>query len=118
MGAILEPEPDRSRPPQRPYPLRMVLDACPDIVDYAKHGISSWRDFIAPAGVVRSIIGISPSAWQDANEVLGPEDAAVVVAAILQRSDAIKSAGGQLGYLSISLQHLPGASRARRDNSA
>jgi hypothetical protein len=31
------------------------------------------------------------------NEVLGSEDAAVVVAAILQRSDAIKSAGGRRG---------------------
>jgi replication initiation protein RepC len=31
--------------------------------------------------------------------VLGPEDAAVVVAAILQRSDAIKSAGGYLRSL-------------------
>jgi len=98
-GATIGLEPDRPRPPQRSYPLGMVLDACPDIVDYAKHGISSWRDLVATAGTVRSIIGISPSAWEDANEVLGPEDAAVVVAAIVQRSDAIKSAGGYLRSL-------------------
>jgi replication initiation protein RepC len=98
-GAAIELEPDRPRPPQRSYPLGMVLDACPDIVDYAKHGINSWRDLVATAGTVRSIIGISPSAWEDANEVLGPEDAAVVVAAIVQRSDAIKSAGGYLRSL-------------------
>jgi len=48
---------------------------------------------------VRSIIGISPSAWEAANEVFGPVDAAIVVAAILQRGDAIKSAGGYLRNL-------------------
>ncbi|WP_036261698.1 plasmid replication protein RepC [Methylocapsa aurea] len=98
-GPTIEPKPDRPRSPQRSYPLGMVLDACPDIVDYARHGINSWRDLVATAGMVRSIIGISPSAWEDANEVLGPEDAAVAVAAIVQRSDAIKSAGGYLRSL-------------------
>ena len=32
------------------YPLGMVLEACPDIADYAKGGINSWRDLIATAG--------------------------------------------------------------------
>jgi replication initiation protein RepC len=95
----IEPQKEPSRPLQRSYPLGMVLEACPDIVDYAKEGITSWRDLVATEALVRSILGISPSAWEDANEVLGPEDAAVVVAAILQRSDAIKSAGGYLRSL-------------------
>jgi replication initiation protein RepC len=77
----------------------MVLEACPDIGDYARHGISSWRDFIAAAGLVRSALGISPSAWEDSRSVLGEEDAAVVVAAILQRGEAIKSPGGYLRSL-------------------
>jgi replication initiation protein RepC len=95
----IEPQKEPSRPLQPSYPLGMVLEACPDIADYAKHGITSWRDLLATAAIVRSILGISPSAWEDANEVLGSEDAAVVVAAILQRSDAIKSAGGYLRSL-------------------
>jgi replication initiation protein RepC len=84
---------------QRSYPLGMVLDACPTIADYARDGISSWRDFVETAEFVRSLLGISPSAWEDAKNVLGPEDAAVMVAAILQRTDAIKSAGGYLRSL-------------------
>ena len=45
------------------------------------------------------MLGVSPSAWEDACEVLGPEDASVVIAAILQRGEAIKSAGGYLRNL-------------------
>ena len=74
----------------------MVLDACPDIVDYAKGGISNWRDFEATAAVVRRILGISPSAWEEAQSIMGEVQAAIVVAAILQRGDAINSAGGYL----------------------
>ena len=77
----------------------MVLDACPDIVDHARDGIKSWRDLVATAASVRPMLGISPSAWEEANEVLGPNDAAVVLAAILQRSSVIASAGGYLRSL-------------------
>jgi replication initiation protein RepC len=86
-------------PQQRRFPLGMVLEACPDIIDYARDGISSWRDFVATAGLVRSVLGISPSAWEDACGILGEQDAAVVVAAILQRAEAIKSPGGYLRNL-------------------
>jgi replication initiation protein RepC len=89
----------RDPPSQRRFPLGMVLEACPDIVDYARQGISSWRDFVETAGLVRSVLGISPSAWEEASAVLGDEDAAVVVAAILQRGEAIKSPGGYLRNL-------------------
>jgi len=74
----------------------MVLDACPDIIDYTKNGISNWRDFKATAAVVRSMLGIRPSAWEEAQSVLGDVQAAIVVAAILQRGEAIHSAGGYL----------------------
>ena len=77
----------------------MVLEACPDVGHYARHGISSWRDFVSYAELVRSVLGVSPSAWEDACSILGEEDAAVVVAAILQRAEAIKSPGGYLRNL-------------------
>lgn len=99
QGATVELRSETPRTPQRSFPLGMVLEACPDIVEYARHGISSWRDFVATAGLVRSALGISPSAWEDARAVLGDEDAAVVVAAILQRGEAIKSPGGYLRSL-------------------
>jgi replication initiation protein RepC len=85
-----------SRTPDGTFPLGMVLDACPDIVDYTKIGIGNWRDFLATAAVIRPMIGISPSAWEEAREVMGEGQAATVVAAILQRGEAIASAGGYL----------------------
>jgi replication initiation protein RepC len=79
------------------YPLGMVLDACPDIADYSKGGsIGNWRDFLAAVAVVRPMLGVSPSAWEDAQSTMGEIPAAVVLAAILQRGSAIKSAGGYL----------------------
>jgi replication initiation protein RepC len=91
-----EPKPQPARVAEGAYPLGMVLNACPDIVDYAKDGISNWRDFLATASVVRSMLGISPSAWEEAQTVMGEMQAAVVVACILQRGTAIRSAGGYL----------------------
>ena len=98
-GPKSEPQPEPSRPPQQGFPLGMVLDACPDIVDYAKGGISNWRDLLIVAAVVRSMLGISPSAWEAAQSVMGELPAAIVVAAILQRGAAINSAGGYLREL-------------------
>ena len=93
------PNPSSDRPQERRFPLGMVLKACPGIVEYARHGISTWRDFVGTAGMVRSALGISPSAWEEACAVLGAEDASVVVAAILQRGEAINSPGGYLRNL-------------------
>jgi len=77
----------------------MVLQACPDIADYARHGISSQRDFLTAVGIVRTALGISPSAWTEACEAMGEEAAAVTVAAILQKGEGIKSPGGYLRNL-------------------
>ncbi len=96
-------KPERSLPPTVPpektYPLGMVLSACPDIGDYAKGGIANWRDFLATAEVVRPMLGISPSAWEEARMVMGDTRAAIVIACLLQRSSAIQSAGGYLREL-------------------
>ncbi len=98
-AARAEPKPETTKSPQQTYPLGMVLDACPDIVDYAKGGIANWRDFLATANVVRSMLGISPSAWAEAQEQMGEIPAAIVVAAILQKGTAVTSAGGYLREL-------------------
>ncbi|CEG10453.1 replication initiation protein RepC [Afipia felis] len=95
-AARAEPKHEMPRVAEGTYPLGMVLSACPDIVDYAKGGILNWRDFLATAAVVRSMLGISPSAWEEAQTVLGETPAAIVVACILQRGAAIRSAGGYL----------------------
>jgi replication initiation protein RepC len=85
--------------PEKTYPLGMILNACPDIIDYAKGGIANLRDFLATAAVVRGMLGISPSAWEEAQTIMGDTQAAVVVACILQRSSTIQSAGGYLREL-------------------
>jgi len=79
--------------------LGLVLRACPDIADYARTGISGWVDLIETANLVRAALGVSPDAWFQAREVMGDTDAAIVVAAILQRGEAISSAGGYLRAL-------------------
>ena len=58
--------------------------------------IESWRDLMFAAVVVRSMLGVSPSAYQDACEVMGPENAAATMAAILERVGHISSPGGYL----------------------
>ena len=98
-AARAEPNPKTPAATERTYPLGMVLSACPDIVDYAKGGIANWRDFLATAAVVRPMLGISPSAWEEARTVMGEAEAAVVVACLLQRSSTIQSAGGYLREL-------------------
>jgi len=97
--AVQSGKPDAKPQAPRTYPLGMVLEACPDILDFAPSGISSWRDLASTAAVVRSALGVSPDAWRQALEVLGEHDASIVIAAILQRGEEIKSAGGYLRAL-------------------
>lgn len=86
--------------PKRELPLGIVLDACPDMKDLLQGGeIRHWRDFLAAAEVARPLLGVSPSAWREACEAMGESQAAITLAAILQRSDQINSAGGYLRSL-------------------
>ncbi len=79
------------------FPLGVVLKACRQIADYGPGGaVGSWRELMSAAVVVRSMLGVSPSAYQDACEVMGPENAAVAVSCILERASLINSAGGYL----------------------
>jgi replication initiation protein RepC len=87
--------------PKRDLPLGIVLDACPNMIWLAKDAeIRSWRDFLAAVETVRPMLGVSPSAWEDAKTALGERDAAITLAAIYQRHDQINSAGGYLRSLS------------------
>jgi replication initiation protein RepC len=87
-------------PPRQPsssFPLGIVLRACPQICDYGQSGaVRGWRDLMSAAVVVRSMLGVSPSAYQDACEAMGPENAATAIACILERANFITSPGGYL----------------------
>ena len=93
------PDPKPLRSGEMAFPLGMVLEACPDLADYARHGISQWPDFLAAATMVRPMLRISPSAWADACDALGEVQASIVLAAILQRASVIESPGGYLRAL-------------------
>ena len=101
----IEPERENAAGPapaphkQPAFALPLVLQACPDIVDYARGGIGDWRDLCAAADVVRRALGVSASAWAAARAAMGEAAAAIAVAAILQRGAAISSAGGYLRVL-------------------
>jgi replication initiation protein RepC len=83
--------------PLKAFPLGVVLKACPQIADYGPGGsVGGWRGLMSAAVVVRSMLGISPSAYQDACEAMGPENAAVAVGCILERANLINSPGGYL----------------------
>ncbi|MBY3179722.1 replication initiation protein RepC [Rhizobium leguminosarum] len=85
------------REPIRNFPLGLVLRACPEIAMYGPNGtIGSWREMMGAAVVVRSMLGVSPSAYQEACEVMGSENAAAAVACILERTGHINSPGGYL----------------------
>ena len=76
--------------------LDRIKRLCPQMADYARNGIRSWPDFVATADLVRSVLGISPDAWRKAKAAMGEQAASVVVAALLERAETIRSPGGYL----------------------
>ncbi|MCT4475319.1 plasmid replication protein RepC [Bosea spartocytisi] len=100
-AAVIVAETDNVRSlPKRELPLGIVLDACPNVRELAQGGeIRHWRDFLAAAELARPSLGISPSAWREAREVMGEQHAAITLAAMYQRAGQINNAGGYLRSL-------------------
>ncbi|WP_182511093.1 plasmid replication protein RepC [Phyllobacterium sp. P30BS-XVII] len=101
QGAKPEHNTRTARDATKTYPLGLVLKACPDIADYATAGISNWRDLMLTTAQIRAMLGISPSAYEEALDTLGQENTAIVLACILQRLQHINSAGGYLRVLTM-----------------
>ncbi|MEM1431220.1 MAG: plasmid replication protein RepC [Pseudomonadota bacterium] len=95
------PEAPGAEPSRRPpaIPLQLVVRACAEVKSYVPDRISHWHELVGVADRLRPMMGISPSAWEEAKEVMGLEEAAVVVLAILERFDEIRSPGGYLRHL-------------------
>lgn len=81
-------------------PLGLVLASCNEFHTYAPNKVRHWHDLVRVADVVRPMMGISISAWDEAKRHMGPEEAAVVVVAMLDRFAEIRSPGGYLRSLS------------------
>lgn len=83
----------------RTYPLGMVLEACPAIFDWHQGPINDWCGFEAAVKLARAALGISSSAYEEARAAMGKTNTSICIAAILQRSDFIRSPGGYLRSL-------------------
>lgn len=81
-------------------PLGLVLASCHEFKSYAEQPIRHWHDLVRIADMIRPMMGISPSAWDEAIRYMGPEEASVVVVAMLERFNDIRSPGGYLRSLS------------------
>jgi replication initiation protein RepC len=119
---------ERQEKAPAPVPVRLLAETCPDFVDYARHGLHSARDVADTAAIVRPLLGVSPSAWEDACAAMGIGPASVTLALILQRGSAIRNPGGYLrtlarrasaGQFSVwpMLMALSGSQRRRDDTS-
>jgi replication initiation protein RepC len=80
-------------------PLGLVLSACTEFKTYVPDRIRHWHDFVNAAEILRPMMGISPSAWNEAIQAMGPEEASIVMVAMLERFSEIKSPGGYLRHL-------------------
>lgn len=99
-GTRTLPQSEAPTPPTKTrIPLSLILSACPEILTYGKGSIRHWHDLQRAAQTVYPMMGISTSAWEEAVERMGPEQASATVAAILQRFEMIRSPGGYLRNL-------------------
>ncbi len=97
-GRTDEPVPVDNNLPR--IPLGLVLAACSEYRAYAERPVRHWHDLVRVADVIRPMMGVSPSAWDEAKQYMGPEEASVVILAMLERFGDIRSPGGYLRSLS------------------
>ena len=90
-------EPETRQVPK--IPLHLVIAACPSLKTFYQGDIRHWHQLFDAARHVRPAMGISASAWEEAQRFMGPEQASIVVAAMLERFADIRSPGGYLRAL-------------------
>jgi replication initiation protein RepC len=90
-------EPDRLRVPK--IPLHLVIAGCPSLKNFYQGDVRHWHQLFDAACHVRPAMGISASAWEEAQRFMGPEQASIVVIAMLERFADIRSPGGYLRAL-------------------
>ncbi|MCC5975223.1 MAG: replication initiation protein RepC [Rubellimicrobium sp.] len=96
------PEADVERPDTRPLPkipLHLVITGCPSLRTFHQGDIRHWHQLFDAACHIRPAMGINASTWEDAQRIMGPEQASIVVVAMLERFAEIRSPGGYLRAL-------------------
>lgn len=107
VAGVPEPEPDKpeggvENPDTRQIPrvpLCLVIAGCPSLKTFYQGDIRHWHQLFDAACHVRPAMGISASAWEEAQRFMGPEQASIVVVAMLERFADIRSPGGYLRAL-------------------
>lgn len=99
-GGDVAPEPETAR-----LPLALVVKACPDIETFSQTEVRSWSQLVAASAAVRGMMGVSADAWHEAVRIMGPEVAAVTLAAILQKGSSVSSPGAYLRALTQKAAH-------------
>lgn len=90
-------EADTRRVPK--LPLHLVIAGCPSLKTFYQGDIRHWHQLFDAACHVRPAMGISASAWEEAQRFMGPEQASIVVVVMLERFADIRSPGGYLRAL-------------------
>ncbi len=82
------------------FDLQTLLKACPEIAFYGPNGtVRSWNDLKQATSVVKTMLSISQSAYDEAEKAMGSQNTGAIIACILERSSVIQSAGGYLRSL-------------------
>ncbi|SFP22847.1 replication initiation protein RepC [Paracoccus pantotrophus] len=90
-------EADTRRVPK--IPLHLVIAGCSSLKTFYQGEVRHWHQLFDAACHVRPAMGISASAWEEAQRFMGPEQASIVVVAMLERFADIRSPGGYLRAL-------------------
>ena len=82
------------------FDLQTVIKACPEIALYGPNGVvRSWQEMKQATSVVRTMLSISQSAYDEAERAMGIRVATTIIACILEKSATIQSPGGYLRNL-------------------
>ncbi len=92
---------DRTTDERSSVPMALLLSSCREIAAFAENGIRSMNDLVRAAERSVPMMGISGDAWMQAKSVMGAGEASVVIAAMLERFEEIKSPGAYLRSLCI-----------------
>ena len=80
-------------------PLGLLLASCHAFRDFFPDRPRHWHDVVALADRIRPMLGITPDGWDEARQLMGPEDAAATLLALLDRFDSLRNPGGYLRHL-------------------
>lgn len=85
--------------PQSDIPLHVIMKACPLFESFNNAPINHWSHFIDAAHRLYQALGISKDTYAEAVKCLGLHQASIVIAALFQRFDQLRSPGAYLRAL-------------------